>query len=148
MAYSLEARSPLLDHEFMEWAASLPPAVKVSGRRTKVGLRTALRGWVPDEVLDAPKQGFRPPVSDWLRSELREWSREVLLDPATIDRGYFREAEVRALLDRHAARTRDESRGIWSLLMFELWHRDVVEAPVPPAPPIDAGAAEHALPAA
>lgn len=144
MAYSLEARSPLLDHEFMEWAASLPPSVKVAGRETKVGLRTALRGWVPDEVLDAPKQGFRPPVSDWLRGDLRDWSREVLLDRETLGRGYFREAEVRAVLDRHAERRRDESRGIWSLLMFELWHRDVLHAPAQTDDPRDRATAQPA----
>ena len=72
MASSLEARSPLLDHELMEFAASLPANCKVRGRETKVALRGALRGWIPDEVLDAPKRGFRLPLGDWFRGELRE----------------------------------------------------------------------------
>ena len=67
MASSLEARSPLLDHELMEFAASLPPELKVRGREKKVALRAALRGWVPDEILDAPKRGFRLPLGDWLQ---------------------------------------------------------------------------------
>jgi asparagine synthase (glutamine-hydrolysing) len=127
MASSLEARSPLLDHEFMEFAASLPPSCKVRGRETKVALRAALRGWVPDEILDAPKRGFRLPLADWFRHELRELASDVLLAPRSLDRGYFREDYVRALVERHMAGVQDHSQGIWTLLMFELWHRDFVD---------------------
>ena len=89
MAHSLEARSPLLDHELMEFAASIPAELKVRGTREEVVLRDALRGWLPDEILDRPKQGFGVPLGDWLRGDLRDWARDVLLDPATLDRGYF-----------------------------------------------------------
>jgi asparagine synthase (glutamine-hydrolysing) len=127
MASSLEARSPLLDHELMEFAASLPPRFKVHGREKKVALRGALRGWVPDQVLDAPKRGFRLPLADWLRGELREFAYDVLLDRRALDRGYFREAYVRDLVERHLAGVQDHSQGIWTLLMFELWHRRFVD---------------------
>ena len=103
MASSLEARSPLLDHELMEFAAALPAELKVRGREKKVVLRGALRGWVPDEILDAPKRGFRLPLGDWLRGELRDYARDVLLDRRAVERGCFREPYVRELLDRHAA---------------------------------------------
>jgi asparagine synthase (glutamine-hydrolysing) len=140
MASSLEARSPLLDHELMEFAASLPANLKVQGRETKVALRAALRGWVPDDILDAPKRGFRLPLGEWLRGELRDYSRDVLLGRQAIERGYFREAYVRELLDRHAAGIQDHSQGIWTLLMFELWHQEFVDqAPRMPSP-IAAGA--------
>jgi asparagine synthase (glutamine-hydrolysing) len=100
------------------------------------GLRAALRGWVPDAILDGPKRGFRLPIAEWLRTELREYAREVLLDPASLERGSFREAYVRKLLDRHAHRREDCAQGIWTLLCLELWHREVrmrvpVEAPMP-----------------
>ena len=132
MASSLEARSPLLDHELMQFAASLPPELKVRGREKKVVLRGALRGWVPDEILDAPKRGFRLPLGDWLRGELRGFARDVLLDRRAVQRGCFREPYVRELLDRHAAGAEDHSQGIWSLLMFELWHQEFVDtAPAP-----------------
>ena len=75
MAYGLEARSPLLDHELMELAASIPGDLKVRGSEKKWILRTALRGWLPDEVLDRPKQGFVVPLSDWLRGDLRAWRK-------------------------------------------------------------------------
>ena len=71
MAYSLEARSPLLDHELMELAASLPADLKARGGQRRWILRGALRGWVPDEILDGRKQGFELPVSGWLRADLR-----------------------------------------------------------------------------
>jgi asparagine synthase (glutamine-hydrolysing) len=142
MASSLEARSPLLDHELMEFAASLPPELKVRGREKKVALRGALRGWVPDEILDAPKRGLRLPLGDWLRAELREFARDVLLDDRARERGYFREDYVRELLDRHAAGVQDHSQGIWTLLMFELWHREFIDSSSREAPNLLMGAVE------
>ena len=134
MASSLEARSPLLDHELMEFAASLPASCKLRGREKKVALRAALRGWVPDEILDAPKRGFRLPLADWFRGELRDYARDALLDRRALGRGYFREDYVRRLVERHVAGVQDHSQGIWTLLMFELWHQEFVDvAPGRPA---------------
>lgn len=127
MAFSLEARSPLLDHEFLELAASLPSVMKVKGQEKKVGLRSALRPWLSDEILDRPKRGFEAPVCEWFRGELRGAVEEVLLDPAATGRGYFREPYVRRLLERHVSGAEDNSKGIWTLLMFELWHRELVD---------------------
>ena len=125
MAHSLEGRSPLLDHEFMEFAASLPATDKLSGRSYKVGLKEAARGWVPDEILDAPKRGFRLPIHEWLRGDLRDYARDVLLDPAAIERGHFNRGYVERLLAEHADSEADHSQGIWTLLMYELWHDHV-----------------------
>jgi asparagine synthase (glutamine-hydrolysing) len=122
MAYSLEGRSPFLDHELMEFAASLPPSLKVRGTEKKVALRRALRGWVPDEILDGRKMGFRSPIADWFRGELRQYARDVLLDPSAIRRGYFHGPAVSRLLDRHESGAQDLSQAIWTLLIFELWH--------------------------
>jgi len=129
MASSLEARSPFLDHELMELAASIPAKLKVRGREKKWILRRALRGLLPDDVLDRPKQGFSVPLSAWLGGDLRGWAHEILLDRATLDRGYFDPHAVRALLDRHAAGTEADAKRIWALVMFELWHREVIDAP-------------------
>ena len=128
MAYSLEARSPLLDHDFMQLAASLPPEMKVRGTTRKIALRAALRGRVPDEILDGPKQGFEVPLAEWLRGELRELATDALLDGTARDRGYFDPAQVRALLRTHVDGNADNSRGLWNLLVFELWHRRFVDA--------------------
>lgn len=130
MACSLEGRSPFLDHELMEFAASLPPHLKVAGGVKKVALRRAMRGWLPDAILDAPKRGFQPPVADWFRGPLREHSREVLLDGTARSRPYFRPYAVEKLLREHASGADDHSQGLWTLLVLEVWHREVVDRPV------------------
>jgi asparagine synthase (glutamine-hydrolysing) len=127
MAYALEARSPLLDHELLELAASIPAGLKVRGRQKKWILREALRGWLPDEILDRPKQGFSVPVSAWFRDELSDLAQSVLLDRRSLDRGYFRAGAVEALLARHRAGTADEGKRLWSLFVLELWHREFVD---------------------
>ena len=127
MAHSLEARSPFLDQEVMELAASLPPELKIHGLQKKVILREALRGWLPDEILDRPKRGFGVPLAHWLRTELRDWSRDILLDERATGRGYFRTSAVRDMLDRHGDGREDNSMRIWALLILELWHREFVD---------------------
>ncbi len=127
MAHSLEARSPLLDHQLMEFAASIPAEFKVRGREKKWILREALRQWLPSDVLDRPKQGFTPPVGHWFRNELRELSREVLLDQRSMARSYFKPAEVEAMLHRHHSGKTDETKRLWALFVLELWHREFVD---------------------
>lgn len=129
MAHALEARSPLLDHELMEFAAKIPAELKVKGRQKKWILREALRGWLPDEILDRPKQGFSVPVADWFRNDHRDHVRDVLLDPATLARGYFRGDVVREILARQAAGADIESKRVWALFMLEMWHREFVDRP-------------------
>jgi asparagine synthase (glutamine-hydrolysing) len=133
MAFSLEARSPLLDHELMELAASIPPEQKASGVQRKVALRRALRGWVPDTILDGTKQGFELPVASWLRTDLAPYAREVLLDRESAERGWARPAAVELLLDQHVAGAADHGRKLWALLALELWARSATEAEPEPA---------------
>jgi asparagine synthase (glutamine-hydrolysing) len=128
MAYSLEARSPFLDHELMEFAASLPASSKLRGGEKKLILRDALRGWIPDQVLDGPKRGFNLPMAgEWLRGELREMVTGLLTDPGARRRGYFRDQEVDRLLGEHMSGRADHAFPLWTLMMFELWHQEVVE---------------------
>ena len=135
MAYALEARSPFLDHELMQLAASIPADLKVRGSEKKWILREALRGWLPDDILDRRKQGFVVPLSSWLRGDLRSWARDILLDPSALGRGYFRPGAIEGLLDRHAAGADADDKRIWSLVMLELWHREFLDAPASLAPP-------------
>ncbi len=139
MQYSLEARSPLLDHELMELAAAAPPELKIQGREKKVAFRAALRGWIPDEILDRPKRGFELPIAEWLRGDLGSFAREVLLDPAALDRGLLDGGYARELLDRHTTHQEDHSRSIWTLLVLELWQREQADRPrgVSPAAPVE-----------
>lgn len=129
MAHSLEARSPLLDHELMQFAAALPARDKARGTDRKRILRRALRGRVPDVILDAPKRGFEVPVAAWLREGLREFAADVLLGPTATRRGQFRPRAVEAMLGAHARGEQDHSARLWSLLALELWQREVVDAP-------------------
>jgi len=128
MATSLEIRVPILDHIFVEWAVSLPIAWKLRGGRQKyIFKKLAERVGVPAEVLHRPKQGFALPLVHWMRNELREEMARVLLEPRTMQRGYFDRGGVQSLLDEHFRERRDRSSQLWLLLIFELWHRNFLE---------------------
>jgi len=128
MATSLEVRVPILDHVFVEWATGLPSDWKLRGGKQKYILRKlAERVGVPREVLYRPKQGFAMPLVHWMKNELRELIMTVLLEPRTLQRGYFEPRAVRLLLEEHFRGKRDHSGRIWRLLMFELWHRNYLE---------------------
>jgi len=126
MAQSLEVRSPLLDHELMELAATFPAGLKRSRAGAKLALRAAARPWLPDGILDRPKQGFGVPLGRWLRGELRSLPEDVLLDPATVERGILDPAGVRRLIDEHRAGRPREQR-LWALISLELWFRTCVD---------------------
>ncbi len=127
MAHSLEARSPFLDHKFVEMAASIPVHMKIRRGRTKYILRQAYAGEVPENVLGRGKMGFGVPLARWFRGELREYTHEVLLDPASLRRGYFQEDALTDMLGEHAEKREDHGFLIWNLLVLELWHRTVLE---------------------
>jgi asparagine synthase (glutamine-hydrolysing) len=128
MLTSLEARVPLLDHEFVEWVTALPPKWKMRGTEQKYIFRKlAERVGVPAEVLHRPKQGFALPLVHWLKNELKDLLLNVLYEPRTTQRGYFNQAAVRKLVDEHLQGRRVHSGRIWRLLMFELWHRNYLE---------------------
>jgi asparagine synthase (glutamine-hydrolysing) len=82
---------------------------------------------VPKEVLYRPKQGFALPLGHWMRHELKALILNVMLDPVTLQRGYFNPAGIRRLLDEHFLGRRDHSARIWRLFMFELWQRNFLE---------------------
>ncbi|HTW58288.1 MAG TPA: asparagine synthase (glutamine-hydrolyzing) [Terriglobales bacterium] len=127
MLNSLEVRSPLLDHKFVEWATGLPVEWKLRGKKQKYILRKlAERVGVPGEVLDRPKQGFALPLVHWMRNELKNVLM-VLLEPRSLQRGYFEAGGVQKLMNDHLQGRRDGSARIWRLLMFELWHRNFLE---------------------
>jgi asparagine synthase (glutamine-hydrolysing) len=127
MAHSLEARSPFLDHVLMEFVASLPPKLKLAGAQKKRLLRAALRGVLPDAVLDRPKMGFEPPIARWFRNELRDMAYDILLSPRAVQRGYFQRRVVEAILAEHWTGREDRSLHLWELLMLEMWHRTFID---------------------
>ena len=129
MATSLEVRVPILDHLFLEWVTGLAPEWKMRGSNQKYIFRKlAERVGVPREALYRHKQGFALPLVHWIRNELKELVLTTLLEPRTLQRGYFNANGVRRLLDEHFQGRRDHSARIWRFLMFELWHRNFLEA--------------------
>ena len=122
MANSVELRVPLLDHNILEFAATLPESFKVKGFTTKYIAKKALSQRVPREILERKKAGFPVPYQSWFRSELRNWVADVLLDRKSIGRGYFNGGEVERLVQANAA-TGAYSRELLSLIALEFWHR-------------------------
>ncbi len=123
MATSLEARVPLLDHELIEFVGQIPADLKLKNLETKYIFRKAVRGIVPDEILDRPKKGFDMPVNEWINAGLRTEIREALSEKRTLERGYFEPKYIKTLLDEHEKKRRDHSYALWILYMLELWHR-------------------------
>lgn len=129
MANSLELRAPLLDHQFAEWVARLSSRWKLrSGEPKYILKKLAERLGVPREVLYRKKQGFSIPLVHWFRQKPMPALLEILLEPKTMQRGYLNERGVRQLLMEHRNEIRDRSYELWHLLVFELWHRNFLEA--------------------
>ncbi len=121
MAHSLEARSPLLDRELMEYAAALPARFKLCGRQSKHVLRTALRRMLPQDVLRGPKQGFGVPLDAWFRGPLGAHAEDVLLSPEATARGLFDSAAVGRLLRDHREGKVAAHETLYTLLVLERW---------------------------
>ncbi len=119
MANSLEVRSPLLDHELLQWGFSLPDAFKLRGGEYKAVLKRALEPAVPHELLYRRKQGFAVPLAAWLRGPLRPMLTDALSSPVLLDAGLFRPGPLKALLEEHASGARDHSAALWSLLVLQ-----------------------------
>jgi asparagine synthase (glutamine-hydrolysing) len=126
MAHSLEARSPLLDQELMQFAGRLPTDQKLRSGESKAVLRAAMRGRLPDEVLDRPKMGFGVPLKHWLRGKLGGLPGEMLLDPQAHTASMLRREGVEKLIDQHRSGSQDHSLRLWVLLQLESWCREVL----------------------
>jgi len=127
MAASIESRVPFLDHRLVEFAAGLPPRMKLRGFTTKWILREAVREILPPEILTRKKMGFPVPFGIWMRGPWKDLARDVLLDVRSRQRGIIEPAAVERLISGHAAGTMDGADAIWSLLNLELWYRTHID---------------------
>lgn len=127
MANSLEGRSPFLDHKVMEFAASVPSSIKIRGTKLKYILKKALAPVLPREILKRGKMGFGIPIDRWFRDQLKDYADEILMSQKSIDRGYFKKASVKRILDDHCESRANNGARIWSLLNLELWHRIFID---------------------
>ncbi|MCU7919414.1 MAG: asparagine synthase (glutamine-hydrolyzing) [Candidatus Thiodiazotropha sp. (ex Epidulcina cf. delphinae)] len=121
MGVSLETRLPLLDHKLVEFAWSLPLAMKIHGNQRKRLLRKLLYRHVPAALIERPKMGFGIPLADWLRGPLREWSETLLDEQRLREEGYFNPAMVQAYWNEHLSGQRNWSYYLWNVLAFQSW---------------------------
>lgn len=124
MANSLETRVPLLDHRLVELALQVPTGLNFHEGRSKWPLRRILYQYVPKEMVERPKQGFAIPKAQWLRHELKDWAESLISDEALAETGYFNRRMVRAAWNAHQNSEQDYSFHLWSVLMFQAWHRE------------------------
>lgn len=127
MANSLEARSPFLDHKVIEFAASLPENLKMQRLSPKSLLKKLAANLVPKEVIYRRKMGFGVPVGNWLRNELKDFLRDVLLSEKALKRGIIEPKRMEKYVAEHIACERDHAYQIWTLLMLELWFRRFID---------------------
>jgi asparagine synthase (glutamine-hydrolysing) len=126
MAHSLEVRVPMLDHQFVEWAASVPSSLKLHEGEGKYVFKRSLEPYVPHEAMYRSKMGFAVPLAAWFRGPLKERVRSSLLEGALPRSGLFDQATVRKLIDDHQSGISDFSTPLWTLLMFEGFLRRTV----------------------
>jgi asparagine synthase (glutamine-hydrolysing) len=125
MAASLELRPPFLDHRVVELAFSLSSSVKVRWGVTKWVVKEVARQYLPDEVVDRAKLGFRVPLDAWFRSGLRDMARDLLTGSGSFVGERLDRSAVRSLLTKHENGDRNEEARIWTLLSLEVWHREL-----------------------
>ncbi|MEH7298839.1 asparagine synthase (glutamine-hydrolyzing) [Neobacillus drentensis] len=125
MAHSLELRVPFLDKAVFEVASKIPTSLKTANGTTKYILRKAAEGVVPEHVLNRKKLGFPVPIRHWLKNEMNDWAKKIIRESNTdhlINKTY-----VLQLLEDHCQGKADNSRKIWTVLMFMVWHQVYVE---------------------
>jgi asparagine synthase (glutamine-hydrolysing) len=132
MMASLEGRVPLLNNDFVEYATHLPLNMKLRGLRSKFLLKRALRGILPDAILNRPKKGFGIPVAHWFRGPLKEQMLSVLSPERIAREGFFDPGAVKRLIGDHLDGRRDNRKQLWTLFAFELWHDGYLKPTAPP----------------
>ncbi len=121
MAHSMEIRVPLLDNELVDYVSQLPSSYKIKFGKKKYILRKALRGVIPDKILDAPKTGFEVPYSYWLQGPLCDYMKSVLFDESITKLGIFNNRELRRCVDLHVSGQRQFGYLLWKMLNLALW---------------------------
>lgn len=124
MAHSLEARVPFLSPRFAEWAARVPTSLKLRGKTGKYLVRKAIAPWLPAGALDRPKQGFSPPLRDWVRGDFGAYAQDLWTSVAGRDPGVLDGAAVNAVFADHRNGARDHSLFLYALAMYALWLGD------------------------
>jgi asparagine synthase (glutamine-hydrolysing) len=125
MWHSLELRVPLMDKELFAKTYGLADKYKISRHEKKIILRDIARKFLPDALFLAKKQGFESPMAEWINTELREFVNQKLSIDSLQKHGYFNPQYVQNLLAQHRSNTHDNTKLIFSLLMFQIWFEEV-----------------------
>lgn len=125
MASSLEVRVPMLDLDVVRFAARIPDSLRIRRFTTKYILRQVAKPLLPAAIIRKPKHGLAVPTDPWLRGRLKQYVRDILLDPGSVARGFFSPAAVETMLQRHSALKENCESRIWNLLVLELWMRQI-----------------------
>lgn len=125
MINSLEVRTPFLDHVFMEKIASLPSKYKLHFLNKKYILKKAMKKFIPSEIIKGKKRGFNAPVNDWLKGELKDNLKHIIL--SSTKRGFFNKKRVQHLWEQHQSGLFDHQERLWAFLSFELWNRIYID---------------------
>jgi asparagine synthase (glutamine-hydrolysing) len=129
MAHALEVREPMMDHELVQWLATLPSTLHVDATHGKLLLKKAMEPYLPHDLLYRRKMGFAVPLAAWLRGPLRQRLQDAVLGQRLLDTGWFERRALQQLVDAHLSGSHDHSSALWSLLMFEAFLRQVVDVP-------------------
>ena len=127
MAHSLEVREPLMDHELVEWLATLPSSLKIKGQEGKYLFKKAMEPQLSEDILYRPKMGFAVPLARWFRGPLKQRVRDAVLGDRLASTGWFQPEYLRHLVEGHQSGAYDYSAPLWTLLMFEAFLRQVVD---------------------
>lgn len=127
MWHSLELRVPFVDHQLMEFCATIPAQLKVRRGTKKYLLKKAARPLLTDDILNHRKQGFASPMSSWLRNDLKEYMRDSLSRSSVSRRGLFNPETIELLMQDHVARKESNEKKLFSLIMFAKWHEKYME---------------------
>jgi len=129
MAVSLEVRVPLLDHRFVEFAHRIPAGLKIRGKQGKAILKSAMESHLDHDTLYRTKQGFTPPLGEWMRGPLRELVGDLLLSPHAAYADFLQRQMIEKAWRHHQAGLRDYTPLLWAILMFEQWAKRFVRSP-------------------
>ena len=125
MSVGLETRAPFLDHKITEFAWSLPRSFRIEKNNGKRILREILYKYVPQNLVDRPKQGFGMPVNDWLRGPLREWTEDLISTKNLPSDGLLNGDLVRKIWSEHLSGSRNWEYKIWPVVMWQQWHKSL-----------------------
>ena len=127
MAHGLESRSPYLDHNLVEYAATFPSHIKIRGRETKRILRKLAEEYLPERIVRREKQGFMFPIAYWFRNELYDLIKEIIIESYFVREGIFRRETAERLLEEHRENRIDHHVRLWMLVNLAIWYELYIE---------------------